>query len=170
MGEPAWALTGFLARLLLYLWVATQLIRRLEAVYLQPIQEATAGVSARILGVFVANVTLHADVVTLDGFAVRIVSECFGLLEMAIFAAAVLSFSTSWRKRGIGLALGLPTIYVFNLARILMLLWVGRYAHDFFEFTHIYFWQATLILVITSLWLLWIRFVVGDEPHPVVRS
>jgi len=170
MGEPAWALSGFLARLLLYLWLATLLIRRVEEVYLQPMQNATAGVTAWIVGVFTEKVTLHADVVTFDGFGVRIVSECFGLLEMAIFAAAVLAFSTTWRKRGIGLAFGLPAIYAFNLARIVMLLWIGRHANDFFEFAHIYFWQATLILVITSLWLLWIRFVVGDETPPPLRA
>jgi exosortase/archaeosortase family protein len=63
-----------------------------------------------------------------------------------------------------------PTIYAFNLARIVMLLWVGRHANDYFEFIHVYFWQATLILVITSLWLVWIHLVVGDETGPVVRD
>lgn len=170
MGEPAYALTGFLLRLLLYLWAATALIRRLEELYLQPIQEGTAGAVAAILGLVTERVTQHRDVVTYDGFAVRIVSECFGLLEMAIFTAAVLAFATSWRKRAIGIAIGVPTIYAFNLTRILMLLWVGRHARSFFDFVHLYFWQATLILVITSLWLLWIRFVVGDETRPVVRA
>jgi exosortase H (IPTLxxWG-CTERM-specific) len=170
MGEPAYALSGFLLRLLLYLWVATALIRRLEELYLKTIQEGTAGAVAAILRVFTDRVTQHDDIVTFDGFAVRIVSECFGLLEMAIFSAAVLAFATGWRKRAVGIALGVPTIYLFNLARILMLLWVGRHARSFFEFIHVYFWQATLILVITSLWLLWIRYVVGDETRPVVRA
>ena len=46
-----------------------------------------------------------------------------------------------------------------------MLVWVGRFHNELFEFMHIYFWQATLILMITSVWLLWILKVVRrDEP------
>lgn len=163
LGEPTVALAGFLARLLLYLWLATLLIRKLEELYLKQIQESTAGAVGRLFAAFTDRVAQHADVVTYDGFSVRIVSECFGLLEMAIFSAAVLAFATTWKKRAIGIAFGVPTIYAFNLARILMLLWVGRHANEYFEFIHVYFWQATLILVITSLWLVWIRFVVGDD-------
>lgn len=170
LGEPTVALGGFLARLLLYLWLATLLIRRLEELYLESIQVGTAGAVGRVVGAFSERVTQHADVVTYDGFSVRIVSECFGLLEMAIFSAAVLAFATTWKKRAIGIAVGVPTIYAFNLARIVMLLWVGRHANDYFEFIHVYFWQATLILVITSLWLVWIRVVVGDETGAVVRD
>jgi archaeosortase B (VPXXXP-CTERM-specific) len=170
LGEPTVALGGFLARLLLYLWLATLLIRRLEALYLQTIQESTAGAVGKLIAAFSERATQHADVVTYDGFSVRIVSECFGLLEMAIFSAAVLAFATTWRKRAIGIAVGVPTIYAFNLARIVMLLWVGRHANTYFEFIHVYFWQATLILVITSLWLVWIHLVVGDETGPVVRA
>ena len=32
-----------------------------------------------------------------------------------------------------------------------------------FDFMHLYFWQATLILMITSVWLLWIFQVVRRE-------
>ena len=53
--------------------------------------------------------------------------------------------------------------------RILVLLLVGRYRPQVFEFMHIYFWQATLILMITSVWLLWIFKVVrpGEGERPV---
>jgi exosortase/archaeosortase family protein len=89
---------------------------------------------------------------------------------MAIYAAAVLAFATSWRKRLLGVALGLPLIFAFNLLRIGMLLFVGRHSRAFFEFAHLYFWQATLVLGITALWLVWVRFVVRDEAPAVVRA
>jgi hypothetical protein len=40
---------------------------------------------------------------------------------------------------------------------------VGRYAHSSFEFFHLYFWQGTLILMIASVWMLWVYLVVRDE-------
>jgi exosortase/archaeosortase family protein len=82
---------------------------------------------------------------------------------MMIYAACVLAFPTSWRKKGLGLLLGIPAIYIFNLLRILCLLVVGRFANSTFDFFHLYFWQATLIIMITSVWLLWIYAIVRDE-------
>ena len=62
----------------------------------------------------------------------------------------------------------MPILYAFNILRILVLLLVGRYQHDLFDFMHLYFWQATLILMITSVWLLWIFKVVryGESNTP----
>jgi exosortase H (IPTLxxWG-CTERM-specific) len=170
LDDPAHGLAVFLLRFLLYLAAASALVLRIPPVALNPLKEATAALVAGVFRVFTERVAHHGDVVSFDGFAVRIVSECFGLLEMAIFAAAVLAFATTWRKRGLGLLLGLPAIYAFNLLRIAMLLVVGRSSPALFEFAHVYFWQATLILVITSLWLLWIRFVVRDETSALVRD
>jgi exosortase H (IPTLxxWG-CTERM-specific) len=96
----------------------------------------------------------------LDGFSVRIIEECTGVFEALIFAAAVLAYPTSFARRALGLALGVPLLYLVNLLRILVLLAVGSARPDLFEFMHLYFWQATLILMITSVWLLWIFAVV----------
>jgi exosortase H (IPTLxxWG-CTERM-specific) len=138
---------------------------------MQPLKEATAALASALFGLFSSSVSAHGDIVAVSGgFSVKIVAECFGLLEMAIYAAAVLAFATSWRKRLIGLALGIPVIFLVNLLRIGMLLWVGSHSREFFEFAHLYFWQATLVLGITALWLLWVRFVVGDETPAVARA
>ena len=101
----------------------------------------------------------------LGSFNVLIIEECTGIFEVLIFLAAVLAYPTGWVDKLIGIALGVPILYAFNIARILVLLWVGRFHNELFEFMHIYFWQATLILMITSVWLLWILKVVRrDEP------
>ena len=54
------------------------------------------------------------------------------------------------------------------MLRILVLILVGRYRPEIFEFMHIYFWQATLILMITSVWLLWIFKVVRTDEEDLV--
>jgi exosortase H (IPTLxxWG-CTERM-specific) len=162
---------GFLLRLALYLGGAMALLPQLSAHWMQPLKEGTAALAGALVGLLSDSVNVQGDVVAIaGGFSVQIVSECFGLLEMAIYSAAVLAFATSWRKRLLGLALGLPVIFAFNLLRIGMLLWVGRHSRAFFEFAHIYFWQATLVLGITALWLVWVRFVVRDEAPAVVRA
>jgi exosortase/archaeosortase family protein len=51
-------------------------------------------------------------------------------------------------------------ILAFNLLRIIMLLLVGRFWNESFDFFHIYFWQATLIAIIVSVLYGWIRIFV----------
>jgi archaeosortase B (VPXXXP-CTERM-specific) len=94
---------------------------------------------------------------------VHIIEECTGVYEVLIFAAAVLAFPTIWPKKWVGLGLGLPLLYFFNVLRIAVLILVGKYMPQYFDFMHLYFWQATLILMITSVWLLWITQVVNRD-------
>ena len=127
------------------------------------------------LAIFTANVeyymfilfsdeTLVSDkVVSYRGFAVHIIEECTGIYEVLIFAAAVFAFPTMWPKKWVGLGLGIPILYVFNVLRIAVLMLVGKYLPEYFDFMHLYFWQATLILMITSVWLLWITQVVNRD-------
>jgi archaeosortase B (VPXXXP-CTERM-specific) len=126
----------------------------------------TAGVCGAILGVCFGDVQVTARYLTLHGFSVEIIEECTGVFEMLIFLAALLSYPASWRSRGIGIALGLPSLYLFNIARIVFLAIVGAYFHSVFDFMHLYFWQATLILMITTVWVLWILLVVSREKKP----
>ena len=125
--------------------------------------KATAAIEYAFLRLFTDQASLSGTVVHLGTFGVRIIGECTGLFEIAIYVACVLAFPTSWRKKGLGLLFGIPAIYAFNVLRILCLLVVGRYAHSSFEFFHLYFWQGTLILMIASVWMLWIYLVVRDE-------
>jgi exosortase H (IPTLxxWG-CTERM-specific) len=135
---------------------------------IQTLTAWTADVEYQVLRIFTPEAALEANVVYLGGFAVRIIEECTGVFEVIIFTAAVLAFPTSWPKKAIGLGMGIPLLYIFNVVRILVLLVVGRHQPSIFEFMHIYFWQATLILMITSVWLLWIFKVVrhGEEVAP----
>jgi archaeosortase B (VPXXXP-CTERM-specific) len=130
--------------------------------------EQTAVLGGLFLDLFSDVVKQKGKMVLFGGFAVEIIEECTGLYEMLIYAAAVMAFPTSLVKKGIGIALGVPILYAVNVGRIVFLLWVGRFYPQTFDFMHLYFWQATLILMITSVWLLWVFKVVRNEvaPHP----
>jgi len=83
-----------------------------------------------------------------------------GLFEMLIYLAAVLSFSTTIRKKLLGIAMGLPAIFVFNLVRITILLVAGAGSMEVFNFMHLYLWQVTLIVMISTIWIGWLYLVV----------
>ncbi len=151
-----------LAEVLLYPWATKRWF-----FVIQTLTRWTAWFEWKVCDLVGASVSLDGNLVSLDGFAVRIIEECTGIFEVIIFAAAVLAFPTTGLKKLIGLGLGVPILYAFNVMRILVLLVVGRYKPSIFEFMHLYFWQATLILMITSVWLLWIFKVVRHETETV---
>ncbi len=123
----------------------------------------TASICGGILDIFSSNVTVAGRYITFQGFSVEIIEECTGIFEMLIFLAALISYPSSWRSKLIGVLLGIPALYAFNVIRIIFLSFVGAQYYTLFEFMHLYFWQATLILMITTVWVLWILLVVGRE-------
>jgi archaeosortase B (VPXXXP-CTERM-specific) len=132
---------------------------------IQAFIEGTAQIEFWIFDLVSDSIRQTGKMLIFGGFAVKIIDECTGIYEMLIFSAAVLAFPTTWSKKGVGVLLGCPLIYLFNVVRIAVLIAVGRYYPKAFEFMHLYFWQATMIVMITSVWLLWIVKVVrrGEE-------
>ena len=146
-----------------YPWLTKRWIDGVKA-----ITTGTAVIEYQILSLVSDEAKLTENLVQLGPFSVRIIEECTGVFEALIFMAAVLAYPTRWLDKLIGFVLGVPILYLFNVARILVLVWVGRFHYTLFDFMHLYFWQATLILMITSVWLLWIFKVVrhGDSSDP----
>jgi len=159
----------FLVNLGVLAWAYPRLRERYRFV-IDALAQFTAWVDYLVLGIF-SDVVEHNDkLVSFHGFSVMIIEECTGIYEVLIFVAAVVAFPTGWRDKAIGLGLGVPLLYAFNVVRILFLIVVGHRWPDAFEFMHLYFWQATLIVMITSVWLLWINMVVRRplSPRPAV--
>lgn len=127
------------------------------------LSELTAILGGLSIDLFSHEVEQKGKMIIYGSFAVEIIEECTGLYEILIYAAAVLAFPTTLLKKGIGILLGAPILYATNVSRIVFLVWIGRYYPATFDFMHLYFWQATLILMITSVWLLWIFVVVRHE-------
>jgi exosortase H (IPTLxxWG-CTERM-specific) len=126
----------------------------------------TATVCGSILDLISDRVSVSSRFLSYQGFSVEIIEECTGVFEMLIFLAALLSYPASWRSKLIGFLLGIPALYLFNVLRIVFLTIIGAHYQNLFEFMHLYFWQATLILMITTVWVLWILLVVNREKEP----
>ena len=132
--------------------------------FVQWASEETSRLVYWMLVPFTSEISQSGRMITFHGFSVSIIEECIGVYEMLIFCTGVLAFPASARSRVLGLLLGLPLLYAINVFRILMLVVVGHYAPLQFDFMHLYFWQATLILMITGVWLLWLYAIVRNDP------
>ena len=127
----------------------------------------TADVTGFFLKLFGISVVVSGRVVSLSNFSMEVVGECTGLYEMLIFLAAMIAYPASYRKKLIGAGLGIPLLYVINIVRMVFIAIVGNWSPETFDFMHLYFWQVAMILIIVSVWVLWIERVVHYERKAV---
>jgi exosortase H (IPTLxxWG-CTERM-specific) len=110
------------------------------------------------------------NMIVLGQFPVAVIDECTGVYEAVLLGSALLAFPTSWWKIALGFLFGFPLIYAMNVARITLLLFIGRDHLGAFEFMHVYFWQVTMIAMVSTTWLIWVRWVVGSDGVPAERK
>ncbi len=122
-------------------------------------ENSTASLVAWIMTPLGDEARVRDAFVSFGSFSVEIIEECTGIYEMMILGAAILAYPYSWGWKLVGLAMGIPIIYALNLVRIAVLLVVGRYRPESFDFVHVYFWQVTMVLMVTAVFLLWLWIV-----------
>ena len=92
------------------------------------------------------------------GFAVSIEAGCNGVEAMLVLLAGIVAFpGAPWRYRMAGIAIGTVAIQALNLVRIVSLFYLGQWNQQWFEWAHLYVWQALIMLDAVIVWLLWIR-------------
>jgi len=93
-------------------------------------------------------------------FTFLIGEDCTGWKSMLAFVALVMAaLGVSMRKRALGIAAGIPLIYLGNLARILLVVMAeAAYGYEAALFLHDWLWQAGLIALVLVLWLGWLRY------------
>ncbi len=126
-----------------------------------PYTESLAGLSAAIIRPFDQNVANVGRVLqnTASGFGVSIESGCNGV-EAAIFLiAAIFAFRAPLPYKLGGAAIGVCTIQLLNLVRIISLFYLGQWNRALFEWAHLYLWQVLIMVDVLAVWLLWLRWV-----------
>lgn len=58
----------------------------------------------------------------------------------------------------IGLGIGILAVQAVNILRIVSLFYLGQWNLQWFEFAHLYLWQALIMLDVLVVWLLWVRY------------
>ena len=135
----------------------------MEGVYLATDQSGAVVMFARTTAHATATVlSLLGEAVRVDGVSLyspllnmRIVSECTAITPTIVFSAAILAFPSSIPAKLKGLLLGVVTLYLINLVRVVSLYYIGTHSPDHMEFAHIVVWQSIMILVAIGLWSVW---------------
>ena len=146
----------FLLRCVVYWAAALGLVSRFSAI-------ENAGISLTIVTLqgmyrmFGQSLERVGNSIATSRTSVEIVADCSPHMPFLIFAAVILAFPSTWRQRLLGLAFGALVIHLFNVVRIVTLLWVLTWRSSWFEFVHVYLWQTGTILIVFVTFALWIR-------------
>lgn len=125
-----------------------------------PFTGLLADMSAFVIMLFDKNV--HAEGVIIrsleNGFAVAIAPGCDGIEAVIILVSAVLAFPSPWKHKLVGILIGFIAIQALNLVRIISLFYMGQWSQTWFDWFHLYLWQALIVLDALAVWLIWLRY------------
>ncbi len=143
-----------------------------------PFTSALAWICTGLIHVFDDNVIASGKIILSPqtGWAVSIEPGCNGVEAVIILAAAVIAFPAPWKHRVVGFVLGFFAIQGLNIVRIISLFYIGLWEGEsctpgvpcdrvWFEWFHLYLWQALIILDALVVWLIWLRYL-PRTPRP----
>ena len=132
---------------------------------LAPLTLWTAEVTTRLLNLAGLEASRQAThLFGSSGVVYYIYYGCTGVLPVATFVVALLAFPRcSWRRRMIGLSLGVPVILAGNFVRLVHLFYLGVYRPDWFPIAHTVLWEAGIVVLVAAVWLTWSAWARGPS-------
>ena len=145
-----------------------ELMEPVQVWVIQPFTAAVAKVSAVILQAF--DSTAQAQGIVLSniktGAAVSIQPGCNGVEAMIVVIAAIAATSAPWKYKLIGFAVSFLAIQALNTLRIISLFYLLQWNPVWFEWAHLYLWQALIMLDGLIVYLLWLRLLPAPTDEP----
>jgi exosortase H (IPTLxxWG-CTERM-specific) len=127
--------------------------------FVEPWTNALARISTWLVTVFDPNVLAIGKIMrsTTNGFAVSIEAGCNGVEATIVLLAAILAFPAPWKHKVTGLVIGVVAVQGLNVVRVISLFYLGQWDREWFEWAHLYVWQALIMLDVLIVWLIWVR-------------
>ena len=137
--------------------VALLIVPAVDAGFTQPFTRSLVVVCTGVMNLFGAKVVASGVVLSFAhaSGAVMVSSGCNGVEVCILFAAALAPFPAPITARAVGVVVGVAAIQILNLVRIISLLFLARFAQNLFDFFHLFFWDAFIMLDAVVLFLAW---------------
>lgn len=148
---------------------AIELLGPVREFVIQPFTASLAYVSAGITQLFDGSVQADGIIMrSLDtNVAVAIKPGCNGVEAIIVLTAAIFAFPAPWKNKLYGLLFGFIAIQALNIVRIISLFYLLQWDKEWFDWAHLYIWQALIILDALVIFVIWIRTLPTKEDHPL---
>ncbi len=117
----------------------------------------TAVWTSKGLNLIGTSTSVDGTVMWSDTFAVNIVAECTSVGPLVLYVGAVAAYPASMLSKGLGVLLGLVSLTLVNLVRIMSLFLIGSAYPQYLDVAHLLVWQTAIVLFAIVLWLLWVE-------------
>jgi archaeosortase B (VPXXXP-CTERM-specific) len=98
-----------------------------------------------------------------------VTQECTGENVIILFTSFVLAYSSSTRSKLIGLVIGISSISVINIVRIVGIGLMSQFLScRYVNLFHDYIWQTAFLFLVVTMWFIWIEKVVKREKTAAV--
>ena len=131
----------------------------------QPVSAFFASVTSGLLHLFGQNTQANGMDITSPEYSLSIKKGCDAIAPVMLVVAGVLLFPAEWKKKLIGIGIGLFALFGLNLVRIISLYFIGIHAPDLFEFMHIEFWQVVFIGLAILYFFYWLNWASKPTHH-----
>ena len=156
---------GFVVRFLVGWALAIGVLSLVPAIERWTVQK-TADAVVLVLRLLSLEPSAMGTTIAVGGATVQIISECTSLMSTLLLSIAMAAYPTALGWKAIGLSVGIISIWVVNLIRVLALLAVLQWWPDGFEFVHVYLWQTGMLLAVCALFLAWLRMMPARWANP----
>jgi exosortase H (IPTLxxWG-CTERM-specific) len=145
---------------------SVELLRPVRQFLVVPWTELLALLGAKLIQAFDAQAVSQGVTIrnATSGLGVSIQAGCNGVEACIVLVAATLAFPAPWRFKAIGALIGVVAVQLVNMLRIVSLFYLVQWHQAWFEFAHLYLWQALIMLDVLVVWLLWVRYVARHTP------
>lgn len=147
---------------------ALELLSPVQNAVILPFTGLLADISAWTMMLFDSSVEAEGIILRslTTGAAVAIMPGCNGVEAMIVLIAAMVAFPSPWKHKLIGLLIGFVAIQALNLVRIISLFYLLQWNEVWFQWFHLYLWQALIILDAMIVFIVWLRMLPPLEPEP----
>ena len=145
--------------------ILLQLLAPVQQAVILPFTASIADFCTWLVQLFDGDAVAEGNIIRSlsSGHAIQIVAGCNGVEAMIILFAALVAFPAPWLYRLKGLFWGFLAIQALNCVRIISLFYILQWNQTWFEWFHLYVWQALIILDALVVWLIWLRYLPGDK-------
>ena len=171
---------SILFMVLLMVLFTAEVLGPVETHVIFPFTAFLAKISTWLILLFDDSVKTFGNVIqsTTVPWGVAIERGCNGVEAVIILFAAIFAFPAPWKHRLVGFFFGFFAIQLLNIVRIISLFYLGEWEtakcipgaaechRVWFEWFHLYLWQALIILDALVVWLVWLRYL----PRPTRRG
>jgi exosortase H (IPTLxxWG-CTERM-specific) len=143
-----------------------ELLQPVEHYVILPFTAGIAKVCVFLVGLFDPHAIASGKILqsTSSNFAISIERGCNGIEAVIILVSAMLAFPAPWKHKLAGIGLGFIAIQLVNLVRIISLFYLGQWNRMWFDWFHLYLWQALIVLDALVVFLIWLRYL---PPEPL---